>query len=56
MLDKVYGNEELNTILNALDGSEEKVVETSEVSGELSRLQLAIECKEKKVGAPLMCS
>lgn len=43
LLDKVHGNEELNAILNATDDSD------NEVGGELARLQLAINYKEKKV-------
>ena len=45
LLDNVNGNEELNTILNA-SGEDDNA--TQHVS--MSRLQLAIEYKEKKVG------
>ena len=48
LLDKVHGNAELNAILNARDDDCDDPCRTL---GELPRLQLAIDCREKKVGA-----
>ena len=45
LLDKVHGNEELNTILN----SRTNLNEVEETFLQLPRLQLAIKYKEKKV-------
>jgi len=47
LLDKVHGNAELNAILNAGDDDSN---DPCRPNGELARLQLAIDCKEKKVG------
>ena len=49
LLDKVHGNAELNAILNAGDDSSD---DPCRPHGELARLQLAIDCKEKKVFKP----
>ena len=46
LLDKVHGNDELNAILNAGD---DDCDDPCRPHGELARLQLAIDCKEKKV-------
>jgi len=46
LLDKVHGNAELNAILNAGDDDSD---DPCRPHGELARLQLAIDCREKKV-------
>jgi len=46
LLDKVHGNAELNDILNAGD---DDCDDPYRPHGALARLQLAIDCKEKKV-------
>ena len=48
LLDKVHGNAELNAILNAGD---DDCDDPCRPNGELRRLQLAIDFKEKKVRA-----
>ena len=51
LLDKVNGNDELNTILNVDDHQRGQMFH----HGSLARLQLAIEYKEKRVSVTTKC-